>query len=150
MKKFILFTLLFFCFLLIWYGESRKFLCLDDGHCVTVWKTYNNVCYIIPGRYYGLLGPNRDHIQASNTMLIDIFFTKDLPNTMIFRGSASVKVKNDNPQELMFQDFYGDETRFREILYDNSNSKKLKDQVEFMFIDIHDAVAMGRDKRRLW
>ena len=36
---------------LIWYGESRKFFCLDNGGCVSVWETLNHVCYIIPGRY---------------------------------------------------------------------------------------------------
>lgn len=51
----------------IWYGESRSFLCTDNGKCVTVWKTYNNICYVIPGKYYGLLKPfSRNYIKTTN------------------------------------------------------------------------------------
>jgi len=57
MKRKLLFFALGITLLVTWFGESRKFFCLEDGNCVTVWKTFNG-CYIIPGKYYGIVKPS--------------------------------------------------------------------------------------------
>ena len=53
MKKAVVVFLLFFVFLLTWYGERRKFIPISNGY-VTVWKQFNDVSYVIWGKYYGL------------------------------------------------------------------------------------------------
>ena len=52
----------------VWYGESRKFVPFPNGNYVTVWKTYNNKCYVIIGKYYGLFTPplDRAYIKTTN------------------------------------------------------------------------------------
>jgi hypothetical protein len=86
MKKMILFFFIVILLLFGWYGESRKFFCLEDGKCITVWKTYNNVCYVIPGKYYGLWAPSNNFIKTSNLNELTIFFTDELPNTLIVQS----------------------------------------------------------------
>jgi hypothetical protein len=103
MKK----LLIFFSVLLlivIWNGESRKFYCLDNETCVTVWKTYNNACFIIPGKYYGIIKPSRNHIETTNTNLLTIYFSKELSQALIVQCEQGVNIKNENRMISLFID----------------------------------------------
>lgn len=77
----------------VWYGESRKFVLLPNGKYITVWKTYNNNCYLIVGRYYGLFQPSLGHsyIKTTNTSSgIDLIWTKDSDTIIAQADSGSV------------------------------------------------------------
>ncbi|HEY8398213.1 MAG TPA: hypothetical protein VIK80_09745 [Flavihumibacter sp.] len=150
MKKVILFVVILIGVLLLWYGESRKFICLNNGTCITVWKTFGNTCYIIPGKYYGITSPSVDHIRTTNTTLIDLYFSKSLPNTVIYRSTDSAVVKNAHPEVLVFADYISDMNRYQDLLFEDAGRQKLKEDADLIFIDIHDSHSVDKHKNRLW
>lgn len=80
-------------FIAAWYGESRRFVPLPNGSYVTVWKTYNNRCYVIADKYYGLLTPSLNHtyIKTTNTSLgVDLIWKKDSDTLLAQVDSGSV------------------------------------------------------------
>jgi hypothetical protein len=98
MKKILLFFfILIFC-IAVWYGESRKFVAFPNGKDVTVWKTYNNKCYIIAGKYYGLFKPSLDqaYIETTNTSSgVDLIWKES--SDMILAQVDSGSMLHSNP-----------------------------------------------------
>ncbi len=145
MKKTILFFFVVILFLFVWYGESRKFFCLKDGNCITVWKTYNNVCYIIPGKYYSLWAPSNNFIKTSNLNELTIFFTDELPNTFIVQSKEKLKVYNK--EGCVFLDYNLDSARLKKILYKPDAKRFYKDlKLNARLIDIDIKENYARDK----
>jgi hypothetical protein len=69
--------------LVIWFEESRKFYCVN-GNCITVWKRIGGTCYIISGKYYGVIKPtSKSYIQTLNWETLALYFTKKLPKQII-------------------------------------------------------------------
>jgi len=151
MKRILLFFTLVIVLIMIWFGESRKFFCLGDGNCVTVWKTYNNVCYIIPGKYYGIVKPSEQYIESSNTNLITIYFSKELPNAFIFQSSGEMKIYNGGNREFLFYDYAKDTSRFNKILYmpDAVKRSDIKADAGLMDIDIRENYATDKSGKKL-
>ena len=89
MKRLMLYFSIFTLLIMGWYGESRSFYCLDNGKCITVWKTYNNVCYIIPGKYFGILKPSKNVIESSNNNNLTIYFTSELPDAFVYKSELN-------------------------------------------------------------
>lgn len=116
MKKILLYFLFFMACMLTWYGESRKFFNLKDGNCVTLWKTYNNVCYIIPGYYFGIIYPSGNFLKTTNTNNVTIFFSKKLPNSIIYFNDGSLPITVVNGS-YAFYDYSIDKVRFDKLLY---------------------------------
>ena len=150
MKRILLFFALVITLIIIWLGESRRFFCLEDGYCVTVWKTYN-VCYIIPGKYYGIVKPSGQYIESSNTNLITIFFSKELPAAFIFQSSGEVKIYDGVKHEFTFYDYTKDTSRFDKILYMPNAVKRsdIKADAGLMDIDIRENYATDRSGKKL-
>jgi hypothetical protein len=99
MKKVLLCFFLFLIGFVVYNLESRKFICLGDGKCVTVWKTYNNNCYVIIGKYYGLFKPsfNRSYVKTTNTSLgIDLIWEKESKTIIVQLDSGSVINNSDS------------------------------------------------------
>lgn len=151
MKRVLFFLSVVIILLFIWYGESRKFFCFDDGKCLTVWKTYNNVCYIIPGKYYGMFKPSKNFIKSSNTDNLTIFFTSELPNVFIYKSEHDLKVNNSNKDEFIFYDYNSDIKKFDRIIY-TPNAKKnndIRDKVRLIDLFIQDNYALDKDGKKL-
>ena len=74
--------------LLLWSELSRDFYCLEKDKCITVWKTSWG-CYIIPGKYYGLISPSDDYIKTTNTQYLTIYFSDEMPKTLIIRNEGT-------------------------------------------------------------
>lgn len=151
MKKVLLTVLVILILLLAWYGESRKFFCLGGGRCITVWKTYNNTCYVIPGKYYGLFKPTENFIQTTNTNSLTIFFTNQLPNAVIYRSDQAVKITNDNKSKITFYDYQSDAIKFDSLLYlpNAKKNKDIKKDVGLIDVFIHDNYAIDKDGKKL-
>jgi hypothetical protein len=151
MKRILLSFGLVITLVVIWFGESRRFFCLEDGNCVTVWKTYNNVCYIIPGKYYGIVKPSEQHIESSNTNLISIYFSKELPNAFVFKSSGEVKIYDRGKREFSFYDYEKDTSRFDKILYMPNAVKRvdIKADAGLMDIDIREDYATDKFGKKL-
>ncbi|MDQ0109432.1 hypothetical protein J2T02_004575 [Chitinophaga terrae (ex Kim and Jung 2007)] len=146
MRKVILFFLIVVSFLFAWYGESRRFFCLEDGKCITVWKTYNNVCYVIPGKYYGIWAPSNNFIRTSNLNELTIFFTDELPNTWIVQSKEELKVYNK--AGFVFLDYDEDSAKLRDILYKPDAKmfyKDLRFGASLINIDIKENYACNKD-----
>ncbi len=53
--KFLLVSATIIGILFIWYDQSRSFFKATNGEYITMWKRYGGTCYLIPGKYYGIL-----------------------------------------------------------------------------------------------
>jgi hypothetical protein len=151
MKRLLLFILIFILLPLIWYGESRKFFCLGNGACVTVWKTYNDVCYIVPGRYWGIMKPSKNYIQSRNSYNITIYFTSELPNSFIYQIDRKLKINNTDKDKFVFYDYFLDSNRFDSILYKPKPKSHvdLKENAELMDIYIGENYATDKNGKKL-
>lgn len=150
MKKLIVIFLVLVIALLVWAGESRKFICLDNGKCITVWKTFGDVCYIIPGKYYGLLRPSKGHIKTTNGALIELYFINSSPDMIIYRSTNRVEVKSIQSRESIFQDFMADRDKYRKLLFEDEKTNKLNDNVDYIFIDVRDSRSVDKYQNQLW
>jgi hypothetical protein len=151
MKRILLYFLVLILFILAWFGESRRFFCLESGECITVWKTYNNVCFIIPGKYYGIFRPSGNYIETSNSNNLTIYFTREFPNSLIYKSENVLVTKNDIKQPFVFYDYNTDTSKFDEILY-LPNAKKnndLKDNAQFIEIFTHENFALDKHGNKL-
>jgi hypothetical protein len=151
MKRVILYFSIFIISIVGWHGESRRFFCVDNDKCITVWKTYNNVCYIIPGKYYGLLKPSGNVMESSNNNNLTIYFTSQLPNAFVYKSEQELKISNNKKDEFIFYDYNSDFKKFDTILY-IFNAKKnndLKQNAQLLDIFIRDNFALDRDGKRL-
>src|ERR1700719_2287763 len=126
MKSLLLYFSIFIIVTLIWYGESRKFFCLGDGQCVTVWKTYNSVCYIIPGKYYGLLKPtSANYIETTNLSDLDVIWQTGSSDMIVSVDDSAKNIKQSNNSKIvnynlhkgyndsLFTDFDGKNHRYK-------------------------------------
>ncbi len=138
MKKILIITLMVIILIVTWYGESRKFFSCDDGNYVTVWKTYNNTCYIIPGKYYGLIKPTTNFIESSNTNDLTIYFTKSLPNVFIVTSEQHLKINNDNKDKAVFFDYNVNKENYNKLLYKPGAKRvnDIKDDAGLIYIDV--------------
>lgn len=91
--RFALFIAALIVALAMWIGQRRKFYCVSAGKCVTIWKTYNNRSYIVPGKYYGVVEPSRSHVVATNVSSIALIWPLD-PTSIIFDGGPECVIKN--------------------------------------------------------
>lgn len=151
MKRVILYFTISLFLILSWYGESRSFFCLDNGNCITVWKTYNNTCYIVPGKYYGLLKPLENVIKSSNNNNVSIYYSIDLPNAFVFKSEQELEIYNNNKNEFVFYDYKSDVKKFDTILY-MPNAKKssdLKSNAQLIDVFIGDNFSLDKNGKRL-
>ncbi|MFN3300270.1 MAG: hypothetical protein ACK41Z_08745 [Sediminibacterium sp.] len=124
MKKAVVVFLLFLVFFLTWYGERRKFIPIGNGY-VTVWKQFNDVSYVIWGKYYGLTSPSKNYIKTSNSNNLSLYISDKLPKTIIYR-SDEPSIISSSVKGISFINYETDSEKFHSILY-KPNAKKAKD-----------------------
>lgn len=88
----------------LWFGESRRFFKMTNGSYITLWKTYGNVSFIIPGRYYGVLFPTGNHIETSNLNSITLYKRRGDEDTLFFISRDRTLVNNPNRSEYVLVD----------------------------------------------
>src|SRR4051812_43765911 len=119
MKKLIIIIIGCLLVLAIWYGEKRKFYPIGNNKFVTVWKTYNNVCYIIPDKYYGIVKPSANFLKTSNDNYVVLFFTQELPSHIIFwegRQGRNIEVDNKSKEKVVFVDYLSNKDSLHSML----------------------------------
>ncbi|MCY1518567.1 hypothetical protein D9M68_532880 [compost metagenome] len=133
---------------LVWFGESRKFYCLDNDRCVTVWKTYNNTCYIIPGKYYGILKSADNYIQTTNIDNVDIIWSTE--KNVLVAGGASLKIVNNDSTELKMNNYKSNKS-YNDILYldFDGNYHRYKKNVNYISLSIKENYARVQGGKKL-
>lgn len=107
--------------------EKRSFYCLENGKCVTVWKTLNNICYVMPYKYYGLLKPSDSYIQTTNLADIDVFWSDDFSNEVFFAVSSDEDLKrtvNGLKNKLILSNIYCTPEEYKAKILQNNTSKR--------------------------
>jgi len=150
MKRIIIMVLSVFVLFVVWLGESRKFIYLDNNKCITVWKTLNNVCYVIPEEYYGLWKPSKNYLKTNNTNeQLSIFITTELPDTIIFLSYEQIEVHDKN--NSIFLNYHSDSSRLNSILYKNNARffyKDLKTNADMIEINVLENYALGKNGKK--
>lgn len=148
---FILLILLF----LVWMHLSRSFYCLEKGKCVTVWKRLGNECYIIPGKYYGLIKPSGNYIKTNNTQLFTLYFSKDIPNTIVLRNQGSFEgtggkydIINNSSDGVKIAEYSDD---YEAILYksDADNFFDIQENTEIIELIIKESYALDNTGKKI-
>jgi len=144
---------LFSAFLLfvIWIGEHRSFYCVGNDECITVWKRIGGICFIIPGKYYGIFKPSGTYIQTSNdNSLIVLYFITKFPKTIIIWGD-SYKIIKASKNVYTFIDFRKQEGKFKRIIYGPGAKKigDLKKGVYILGLDIFGNLAFDKNGKEL-
>ncbi len=150
MKKILLISFTFFAVVAIWYGEARKFYCLGNGKCVTVWKTYNNVCYIIPGKYYGVMKPSRiSHIQTMNITDLDIIWKSSPDSIIVNSDDTKLLVKKFSHQIVICK--YSSNQKYNDSLFTDFDGhyKRYKKDVDYISLFIQENYALDKKGNKL-
>lgn len=130
MKKGLILILLFIILLLTWYGEKRKFIPIGNNY-VTVWKQFNDVSYVIWGKYYGVSSPSKNYIKSSNSNILSLYISDKIPKTIIYR-SEEPTIISPTVEGISFVNYEDDSEKFHSILY-KAEAKKAKDLNEGTF-----------------
>ncbi|MBS1760085.1 MAG: hypothetical protein JST23_08190 [Bacteroidetes bacterium] len=152
MKKILSLIALVIFFALIYFGEKRDFYCLEEGKCVTVWKTYGNSCYIIPYKYYGLLSPSGNYIKTTYTNDVTIYWNDELPNAVTIRCEQDFKIVNNNSAKINIVDFNSNyENNLNKVFYDKDAKgfSDVKKNVSFISIYIKENYATDKNGNKL-
>lgn len=118
MKKTIRILLVIFSILtvlIIWFDQSRTFYCLDNNKCITVWKRIGGSCFVIPGKYYGIIKPSDNYIITSNASDMDVVWEKD-PSHVIVSMDEGSKIVNNSRNEITITD-YKAKKKYNDSLY---------------------------------
>jgi|SRR5450432_2918417 len=151
MKRILIVSAALVILVAVWYGESRRFFCVSDDKCVTVWKTYGNLCYIIPGKYYGILRPSDNFIKTSNTNNLTIYFSNEIPNGLVYKSENELTIINEKENKFIFYDYTSDTKKYDKILYipNAVKSNDIKVDADLIYIFIKENFALGKNGKRL-
>lgn len=126
--------------------DSRHFFCLKSGHCVTMWRTLNGVCYIIPGRYTSSTCPpsSESYIISPFKESLDIIWPKDSDNIIVSIDEKS-QVIHQSPNGIKIID-YNSNKKHNDSLFlcFDGNYERYKKDVDFMTIEIFEEYAYGK------
>ena len=116
--------------LILFVTEKRSFYCLENGKCVTVWKTFYNICYVTPYKYYGLLFPHDNYFKTERwpDADISIYWSGDFPNEVFFEFApdhALIQLVNKSPEKLKFTDIYFNQEEYRKKILEDKSGKRV-------------------------
>jgi|GEM_PF-5809562 len=122
MKK--LLAVLIICVgLVVFFIQSRTFVDIPNGNHITVWKTLNNKCYVVMGRYYGITKPykSENYVETTNDAMGASIFWKDLSDSLIIAVGGEYKIHNNTQEKPFFIDYKRDKMR-NDSLYTEWNA----------------------------
>lgn len=125
MKKIVVICSVFAALLVYGLEGGRKFYYFPNGQTITVWSTFFNKVYIIPGKYWGPFVPQTSYIESSGENAIDIFYSPEKPDQFVFRPSRPVKL--NGTRVAPFFALYGEDSLQNNKVYYIPNAVKFKD-----------------------
>lgn len=150
MKK-VLILLFFFILVIGWVYEKRTFLSLQQGRYVTIWEMFNDKCYIIPGRYYGLIKPSDNFIESSRTNNITIFFSKKKADFFIIESEQRVNIKNDGKSKIRLLNYNDDPFFFGKVIYkpDATKHDDLNEDMGLIDLFLREGYGINQNGQRM-
>lgn len=150
MKKIGIISVIFLVVVLFCYGESRKIFCLENGRCITVWKTYNDICYIVPGKYYGLMKPSfENYIRTNNLNNLDIIWTKNTDSLIVNLSDSDALIINSFKGVKFFKYSLNSKYNDSVFTYLDRGYRRYRKEVDYMSIFLKDYYATDRNGKKL-
>lgn len=134
--------------LVIAFDQSRKFYCLDDGKCVTVWKRLGGKCFVIPGKFYGVSAPSVSHIETITNTDIAIYFVEHPTPTYIVRCHSDFSIKNQ-PSAVFRIVSYNPQYEYELYEKGEHEKKMLESHVHYWILFVKESWALDRNGRKL-
>ena len=124
---------------------------MDDQRCITVWKTYGNKCYVVPGRYYGLVRPSNNYVETSNDNHLTIYWTSQMEGALIVRGRNDYFIYNEPNESIRLVDFQAHADSLMTLIYPPGEQKffQVRSDAELIYINIDENYALGRFGERI-
>jgi len=139
--------------LLLYFDQSRKYFCISEDKCVTVWKRIGGTCYIVPDKYTGWFKPKDDFIRTSNLSNLDIVWIDQFPNSIIIKQQSYYQyiIVNKNKNNLHIYRYENDSDTFHSLIYNigAKNYSDIKAGVFRLSIDVRENYARTSDGRIL-
>ena len=119
--------------------------------CITVWKTYSNKCYIIPGRYFGILKPFRNYIETTNTNDFTAYYSLDMPHALVFKARENYNIVNEDKDTILITSYDMNIEKFDSIFYIKGakNINELRNNVSLIDLYIQEDYAMDKHGQKL-
>lgn len=131
--------------LTIYIKQSRDFYYLSDNKYITVWKRIGGVCYVIPGKYYGITKPSDNFIETTNTNALILISDPNSEFDVIVFNNYGEKV-NVAVSKLKIEYYaYSQRKQFIESYYSNG---KINDGVNYLSIDIKENLVVLNGKKQ--
>jgi hypothetical protein len=128
--------------------DSRHFFCLPNGRCITMWRTIQGICYVIPGKYEGSICPptSESYIVSPFTEGMDIIWEKGTNSIIVNLEDEKQQIIHELPNGIRIQSYNLNKTYNDSIfLYFDGKYERYKKIVEFISIDIKDEFANGSE-----
>jgi len=136
--------------IVIGFIESRSFFCVANGKYITIWKTYSK-CYIIPGKYYGLLSPSANAVELGKSDVLTMFFSDSLPNTIFYKSDKPVKIINNKKEDVVLVNYHDNPTISDSLLYVKGARRNddVKEYVQMVDIILEDNYVVDKTGKKL-
>ena len=150
LRKSLVYILILFAFLascLVFYKtvghedyrrDSRHFFCTNNGHCVTVWRTREDMCYIILGKYISSIKPlSQSYIKSTFTKEVTIIWPKNSDEVLVYlQDKKEQSIHNTSSQNKIIDYSLNEIKNDSTFFYFDGNYHRYKKGVEFLTIDI--------------
>lgn len=134
---------------LIWLDQNRSFYCLDNNKCITVWKRIGGSCFVIPGKYYGVIKPSDNYILTTNTSMLDIIWEKE-PSHIIVSKDETSEIKNNSRDKIHIEDYQVKKEHYDSIYtFFDGRILRYKKETVFMSLFIVDNYATDSSGNKL-
>ena len=134
---------------MFWWGEARNFYPIGKKGFITVWKTYDNTCYIIPGKYYGLIKPiSINYIKTTNRSDLDIIWNSD--SSILVGSTEKMEIVEKDNNGIKIIDYDANESHNDSLYtYVDRNYRKFKNSTEFISVYLPDNYAWDKNGIKL-
>lgn len=138
----------------IWYDQKRSFFKATNGEYITMWKRVGGICYLIPGKYYGITKPKDGYVEMPTLAHLTVYYSDKLPNIILLRKESNYDYKAYNPvnKAYLFDDYILNIEKYRPIIYkeDATVFSDINKDASYLSINILESYATdetGRTQR---
>jgi hypothetical protein len=133
--------------LLVWYDQSRSFYCIDNNKCVTVWKRIGGDCYILPGKYFGIIKPSNQYVKTTTTAEVGIIWDR---LTILVDATKPSQIVPGEKNEIIIKDYNANKAH-NDSIYTVFDGQYVnyKNSIDFIIIDVKEGYATDHHGNKL-